>query len=204
MFTSDFKVGDKVVFGRPNGEQTEGTVVKVNPSKLKVRTDEDRGFARTRPEGTIWGVPPNLCRKVSVSVIVAPKPKRTDAEILRDIKGIFCQLSPENLHCDGEISRAAAARKEALLRAQLRNLEAEIGRRVSEDEAFGCCGAAPAPFKTRTFSPSFKVGDKVQFKARGTTLVGHVTRVNMTTVAVVPVGETQHWRVSPNLLQVVA
>lgn len=59
--TSDFKVGDKVVFGRSHGEQTEGTVVKVNRTKLKVRQDESR---RSYPVGSIWGVPPNMCRKV--------------------------------------------------------------------------------------------------------------------------------------------
>lgn len=62
--TSDFKVGDKVIFGRSHGEQTEGTVVKVNPTKLKVRQDESRGSMRSHPVGSIWGVPPSLCRKV--------------------------------------------------------------------------------------------------------------------------------------------
>lgn len=45
-------------------------------------------------------------------------------------------LSPENLHCDGEISRAQARRKAAGLRAQWKALEAEVGRAVSEDEVW--------------------------------------------------------------------
>lgn len=69
--TSDFKVGDKVIFGRSHGEQTEGTVVKVNPTKLKVRQDESRGSMRSYPVGSIWGVPPNLCRKVGQTTPVA-------------------------------------------------------------------------------------------------------------------------------------
>ena len=45
-------------------------------------------------------------------------------------------LSPENLHCDGEISRSAAARKAVQLRKQWRALEAEVGQRVTEDDVW--------------------------------------------------------------------
>lgn len=69
--TSDFKVGEKVIFGRSHGEQTEGTVVKVNRTKLKVRQDESRGSMRSYPVGSIWGVPPSLCRKVGQTTPVA-------------------------------------------------------------------------------------------------------------------------------------
>ena len=55
-----FKVGDKVVFGRKNGEQTWGTIVKINPKKLKVRQDASRGTMRDYPVGTIWTVPSPL------------------------------------------------------------------------------------------------------------------------------------------------
>lgn len=57
-----FKVGDKVIFGRQNGEQTHGTVVKVNSVKCKIRQDETRGTLRERPVGTIWTVPFSLIR----------------------------------------------------------------------------------------------------------------------------------------------
>jgi hypothetical protein len=55
-----FKVGDKVFFGRKNGEQTWGTIVKINPKKLKVRQDASRGTMRDYPVGTIWTVPSTL------------------------------------------------------------------------------------------------------------------------------------------------
>jgi len=45
-------------------------------------------------------------------------------------------LSPENLHCDGEISRAQARRKEVGLRREWKALETRIGRSVSEDEVW--------------------------------------------------------------------
>ena len=55
-----FKVVDKVFFGRKNGERTWGTIVKINPKKLKVRQDASRGTRRDYPVGTIWTVPPTL------------------------------------------------------------------------------------------------------------------------------------------------
>ena len=40
---NSFNVGDLVLFGRPNGEQTRGKVVKVNRKTYKVQTLESRG-----------------------------------------------------------------------------------------------------------------------------------------------------------------
>ena len=53
-----------------------------------------------------------------------------------EILNIYCGLSPENLYCDGEISRSAAMRKYRAYQRQLKALFAELGRHVSECEAF--------------------------------------------------------------------
>jgi hypothetical protein len=47
---------------------------------------------------------------------------------------LTCQLSPENLHCDGEISLAEAERNRRRLMKAWRALEVEVGRPVTEDE----------------------------------------------------------------------
>jgi len=60
--------------------------------------------------------------------------KRTDAEIIRDLQAIECALSPENLHCDGEISRSAARTKERKLLAQQKELIKELGRQPTDAE----------------------------------------------------------------------
>ena len=62
--TNEFKVGDKVTFGRRRGQKTRGTVVKVNPKRLKVRTDEVRGLRAHAKTGEVWNVPPSMCEKV--------------------------------------------------------------------------------------------------------------------------------------------
>jgi len=37
------RIGDRVLFGRPNGEQSLGEVIKVNFKTVKVRLLESRG-----------------------------------------------------------------------------------------------------------------------------------------------------------------
>ena len=59
------KIGDKVVFGRGAGQQTTGTVVKINAASVKIRQDEARGG---KPIGTEWRVHPSLVSLVSGTV----------------------------------------------------------------------------------------------------------------------------------------
>lgn len=54
----DFNEGDRVYFGRANGEKTLGEVVKKNPKKLKIKVLEARGKSKV---GDTWNVPPSLC-----------------------------------------------------------------------------------------------------------------------------------------------
>lgn len=199
----DFPIGSRVRFGRGNGEKTLGTVVKHGRSKLKVRQDEARGRNRSYAVGSIWTVPPSLCTLVgdgSASTAATPaKPKRSEAEILADIQGIYGALSPENLTCDGELSRAQVRRKAANLRGQLRALEVELGRKVSEFEAiYGYVKIKPTPSL-----PQFVKGQRVAFDHKGRTIVGFVKRVNKKTISIAPEGDTsgRYWRVSPSYLR---
>jgi hypothetical protein len=56
-----FNVGDRVYFGRTNGEKSLGEVVKVNRKSLKVKLLEERGARRSYTVGGTWRVPPSLC-----------------------------------------------------------------------------------------------------------------------------------------------
>ena len=58
----------------------------------------------------------------------------TEAECLKWLDMISCDLSPENLHCDGEISRSAARVKAGKLRSEWRQVEKILGYKISEDE----------------------------------------------------------------------
>lgn len=54
-----------------------------------------------------------------------------------EFRSLANQLSPENLHCDGEITRAQAQRRYRSIMKRWRALEKTLGRKVSEDEAWG-------------------------------------------------------------------
>lgn len=64
------------------------------------------------------------------------KPGRSEEEIMREIMVAYCGLSPENLTCDGELPRAEVNRRRGRLRRQLQDLFKELGREVTEQEAY--------------------------------------------------------------------
>lgn len=135
------KAGDKVYFGRANGEKTLGEIVKVNAKSVKVRQLESRGTMKAHKVGTVWKVAPSFVTPadqgaVPASDTVAAPPLRGDAEILKDIADCYSGLSPETLSGDGEYPPHAVARRRADLNRRLLGLLNEIGRPVSESEAY--------------------------------------------------------------------
>lgn len=136
MELKDCKVGMLVNFGRSQGQQTLGKIVKVNAVKCKVEQLESRGTMRSYPVGTIWTVPTSLLTPADGNVKPVTTVKRPDAVIMAEILSCYSRLSPENLSCDGMLSRSAITRKSSELNAKLRELFREIGRKVSEDEAY--------------------------------------------------------------------
>ena len=63
--------------------------------------------------------------------------KRSDAEILKDLLGVECRLSPENLSCDGERPKAEQRRVYRVLMVQKADLIKELGRTPSDREVWG-------------------------------------------------------------------
>lgn len=61
---------------------------------------------------------------------------RGEKEIMADIVGVYNCLSPENLSCDGELSRTQINRRYGNLKGDLRRLFAELGRSVTEEQAY--------------------------------------------------------------------
>ena len=51
-----FRVGQRVYFGRRNGERTLAEIVKINRKMIKVKTLETRGNGHGAAAGTIWNV----------------------------------------------------------------------------------------------------------------------------------------------------
>jgi hypothetical protein len=57
--------------------------------------------------------------------------------IIESLRRIECALSPENLHCDGEITRKQAEAKRRKLVKERDRLVAELGREPTDDELWG-------------------------------------------------------------------
>lgn len=57
-----------------------------------------------------------------------------DTNILRQFQHLVLQLSPENLSCDGELSRRQIQSRHAAIIREWKALEKQVGRRVSLDE----------------------------------------------------------------------
>lgn len=133
--TTNFQIGQHVMFGRPNGEKTLGRVVKINRKTIKVEQLEQRGTYRNHRIGSLWTVGKTLATPVGATPFVTA-PKRSEREIIKEIEGVYCSLSPENLHWDGERSLADARRAERTLNRKLNGLFRELGRKMGEIEAY--------------------------------------------------------------------
>lgn len=145
---TNLSVNQPVYFGRTHGEKTLGTIVRFcrgSRGMIVVRQEEARGSFTSHPIGTLWKVAasfisPAPAGSVPTRSATAPTAKalfgRSDAEIIRDIGRIYGQLSPENLTCDGELSRSQVAARRRVLNAKLQALFTEIGRTVDESECW--------------------------------------------------------------------
>lgn len=63
------------------------------------------------------------------------KMPETEEELMSELDGLCCELSPENISCDGELSMTAIRKKASAIRAEWKEIERKLGRKVSEEEA---------------------------------------------------------------------
>lgn len=128
--TQDFAKGDRVWFVGKGSKKIVGTVIRVSKKTISVEPDD----GRTR----YWRVPPSMLRREGeTDKAPTPKPKRPEVEILRDLCNVECGLSPENLSCDGELSRYQTQRRYNKLMAEKRALIKELGRTPTDSEIWG-------------------------------------------------------------------
>lgn len=144
MIKENCRVGMIVTFGRENGEKTLGEVVKMNPTKAKVKTIDGRGNGRGSIPGTIWGVPYSMMTPETSTpnsqevprIKYSPFQNQVEQHILSAIFCCLTALSPENLCCDGEISRSEVLRKQAKLNQQLNGLYSAYGHHVTDESVY--------------------------------------------------------------------
>ena len=89
-------------------------------------------FSATTAEGTTYKYP--------LSMLIFPntgsKQKRPTSEIIEDFQRVECELSPENLTCDGELPRHQIVAKRSRLLAERARLVQELGREPTMDEIY--------------------------------------------------------------------
>ncbi len=54
----------------------------------------------------------------------------------QEFLSLASRLSPENLHCDGEVSRTEANRRRAAINREWKDLEQRVGRKITEDQVW--------------------------------------------------------------------
>lgn len=166
------KIGDKVCFGRPNGEKTLGVIEKLNGAKAKVKTLEVRGSRDSAGES--WSVPYNLLYPAPADANGNERPApenhprpplkynvfgpSEDNFILEAILSCYGSLSPENLSCDGEASRSHVTSRRAELNRKLKGLFLALGREVSEDDAYAWDRSKREFLKSRNVAPANAAG----------------------------------------------
>lgn len=145
MLVHEAHVGMKVVFGRGNGEQTLGEIIKVNPSKAKVKTLESRGNGRGSMVGAVWTVPYSLMKPADGQTAPQADPADAplpvymnygDARIMEAIIDCYTRLSPEYLTADGERPMNEVVRLRNSLNLRLSHLFKALGRPVGESAAY--------------------------------------------------------------------
>lgn len=145
-------VGQQVSFGRAHGQKTLGTVIRVNQTSCKIRQDEVRGVMKTHNTGKTWRVPFSLIYPAALANTVvsahigrtpvmpqAPVPPSMrwieyNLEVLNILRRLYAQLSPENLHADGERSGAQVRMLHASLVKKLEACFILLERKVDESE----------------------------------------------------------------------
>lgn len=65
----------------------------------------------------------------------------------RQFIGLACDLSPENISCDGELSRSDIQKRYRAINAEWKKLEKVVDHQVTEDDAWGFCKVVDADDK---------------------------------------------------------
>lgn len=101
--------------------------------------------------------------EVEVASEPTPEPVDEVTEALREICQLYGALSPENLTCDGELSKTAVKQRAGRINSKLKELQKRIGKQVTEDMAYALSAGRITPDDL----PPFYAKDRVKWeKAR--------------------------------------
>lgn len=141
MQKSECYIGMEVFFGKGNGQQTKGKIVKLNKTTAGVKTEEGRGV---RGAGAIWRVSYSLLSTGNADNITPPiielvyneYQDKMEQLVLEAIACCYDKLSPENISADGEIPINIVMQRRKEIDKKLEGLFQALGKRVGEYAVF--------------------------------------------------------------------
>jgi hypothetical protein len=182
----DPKVGDLVIFGEATNKPTLGRVVRVNAktaSIVQLELRKKRGGHY--PVGTEWRVGVNGLR---------PAPAGTEAPSLPPLPPSPTFRPGQKVSFDHKGQTLTGV----VVRVNAKTVSLDTGWRVPPGR-LQLANGEPPPLPKR---PTFRVGQRVAFTARGQEVTGVVMRVSAKTVSIQPddTESGRYWRVSPGAL----
>lgn len=148
---SEFKIGDRVKLNTKyytivgtvkrswlledaNGKKYKATSNMMN----RIKEQNKRGIGTGKRRNTNTNPTRRIEERLRYMRIFdkSAKMPETEDECMSWLSRIACDLSPENLTCDGELSRSAVRAKASALRAEWKEVEKILGRKVTEDEVW--------------------------------------------------------------------
>lgn len=145
---SNFQIGEEVMLNGKTYKITgtykrsfllerDGKQYKATAKMMqKIQKQNENGIGMGRRSREARSKTYHLENRLARKRIFNPDAKlpETEDELLDTLDGLMMELSPENLSCDGELSRYQINNKYREIRATWREVENLIGRKVSEDE----------------------------------------------------------------------
>ena len=145
---SDFEIGQKVLLNgkmykiigtikksfllERGGKRYKATAAKMG--KIKDQNSNGIGNSRKKREkksATHYMEQRLAYRRIFDKTVQLPS---TEEELMLALEQLSGEFSPENLSCDGELSRTAINKKFRAIKAEWKEVERLLGRKVSNDE----------------------------------------------------------------------
>lgn len=148
MKMSEFKIGEDVLLNAKTYKiigtikrsfllERDGKKYKATAAKMgKIKDQNSRGIGNGRKKKQAKSDTFYMDQRLARRRIFEKDAKmpETEDELMNALDHLSAELSPENLSCDGELSRTTINQKLRAIRGEWKEIEKKLGRKVSEDE----------------------------------------------------------------------
>lgn len=117
--------------------ERDGKKYKATAAKMgKIEDQNKRGIGvgrkKRQPKSDTFYMEQRLARRRIFEPDV--KMPETEDELMQELDSLCAALSPENLSCDGELSRTAISQKLREIKGEWKEIEKKLGKKVTQDE----------------------------------------------------------------------